>query len=142
MRSLMVACMFFLFPAVSFSQFGLAENALSEFKSIKFENIYTKVPTSGKLISIRIDGGTTYYICREKSGYAIYHLETRPMVGFKERIEQELRESGRKWDKQRPDELLYTKEAHEFEMKKLILKYSEAVWVRNEIVVENRDTGQ
>ncbi len=79
--------------------FGLAENALGEFRAIRYENVYTKVPTTGKLASIKItDNGKIYYICKEKSGYVIYNLEIRPIAGYKDKIEQELKEVGRKWD--------------------------------------------
>ncbi|HMK36309.1 MAG TPA: hypothetical protein VK463_14640 [Desulfomonilaceae bacterium] len=119
------------------ADFGLAENALGELRGTRYENVYTKVPTSGKLISIKItDSGKIYYICREKTGYAIYHLEVRPIAGFKEKIEQELKDTGRQWDRMHPDELLFTKERYDHELKKRLLKYSEAVWVRNEIIVE------
>jgi len=65
--------------------FGLAENSLSVFRAIKYENTYTKVPTTGKLVSIKMtDSGKTYYICREKSGYVIYSLEIRPIPSLKE----------------------------------------------------------
>ena len=118
-------------------EFGLAENLLSEFRAIKYENIYTKVPTSGKLVSIKIaDNGRIYYICREATGYVIYHLEIRPIDGFKEKIEKELRDKGRQWNLVHPDELLFTKERYNYDVKKTLQKYSEAVWVRNEIVIQ------
>ncbi len=121
------------------TDFGLAENSLSEFRAIKYENTYTKVPTTGKLVSIKMtDSGKIYYICREKSGYVIYHLEIRPIPGFKEKIEQDQKDTGKKWDKMHPDELLLTKEKHDYDMKKRMHKYSEAVWIRNEIVVEEQ----
>jgi hypothetical protein len=116
--------------------FGLAENILSEFGSIKFENHYTKVPTTGRLVSIKItDGGKIFYICREKNGYAIYNLEIRPMEGFKEKIEQDLKDKKQKLEKIYPDELLLTKDRYDYEVRKRLNKYSEAVWVRNEVVI-------
>ncbi|MGB6067352.1 MAG: hypothetical protein WBG50_21305 [Desulfomonilaceae bacterium] len=117
--------------------FGLAENSLSEFRAIRYENTYTKIPTTGKLVSIKIaDSGRIYYICREKSGYVIYNLEIRPIPDFKEKIEQELKDTGKKWDHAHLDELLLTKDKLDRDLKKKMNKYSEAVWVRNEIVVE------
>jgi hypothetical protein len=119
------------------TDFGLAENALGEFRSTRFENVYTKVPTTGKLVSIKItDAGKIYYICREKTGIVIYNLEIRPIPGYREKIEQELKDTGRKWDRMHPDELLFTKERYDSELRKKLNKYSEAVWVRNEIVIE------
>ena len=116
--------------------FGLAENVLSEFGAVKFENHYTKVPTTGRLVSIKItDGGKIFYICREKNGYAIYNLEIRPLEGFKEKIEQDLKDKKQKLEKIYPDELLLTKDRHDFAVRKRLNKYSEAVWIRNEIVV-------
>ncbi len=124
-------------PTVFGGEFGLAENSLSEFRAIKYENIYTKVPTSGKLVSIKItDNGRIYYICRETAGYVVYHLEVRPIDGFKEKIEKELKEKGRQWNLVHPDELLFTKERYNYDLKKILHKYSEAVWVRNEIVIQ------
>ena len=117
--------------------FGLAENSLSEFRAIKYENTYTKIPTTGKLVSVKVtDSGTIYYICREKSGYVIYHLDMRPIPDFKDKIKQELKDAGKKWDHAHLDELLLTKEKLDRDLKKAMNKYSEAVWVRNEIVVE------
>jgi hypothetical protein len=122
---------------VQANDFGLAENALSEFRAIKYENMYTKVPTTGKLVSIKMtDSGKVYYICREKSGYVIYNLEIRPVQGFAEKIEQDQKDTGKKWDRMHPDELLLTKEKHELDQKRRMRKYSEAVWIRNEIVIE------
>ncbi len=119
------------------ADFGLAENSLGGFRAIRYENVYTKVPTSGKLVSIKItDSGRIYYICREKSGYAIYHLETRLMEGYREKIEQEVKEKSRQWDKVHPDELLFTKRRYERELNQRLNKYKEAVWIRNEIIVE------
>jgi hypothetical protein len=137
---------FFLFAVSLFAavparsaDFGLAENALGEFSGTRYENVYTRVPTTGKLVSIKItDNGRVYYICREKTGYAIYHLEFRPIPGYKEKLEQELKDAGRKWDRTHPDELLFTKERYDTELRKKLSKYSEAVWVRNEIVVDQQ----
>jgi len=118
------------------SDFGLAENILSQYGAVKFENHYTRVPTTGKLVSIKItDGGKIFYICREKNGYAIYNLEIRPLEGFKDKIEQDLKNKPQKLEKIHPDELLLTKERHDYEVNKRLNKYSEAVWIRNEIVV-------
>lgn len=122
---------------VAAADFGLPQNALSEFGSVRFENIYTKVPTSGKLISIKIgDNGKVFYICREKAGYVIYNLEIRPIEKFRDKIEEEIKEQSKQWDKIYPDELLFTKDRYNADLIKRIKKYSEAVWVRNEIVVE------
>jgi hypothetical protein len=120
------------------AEFGLAENILSEFGAIRYENHYTKVPTTGKLVSIKIaDGGKIFYICREKNGYAIYNLEIRPLEGFKEKIEQDLKDKKQKPEKIYPEELLLTKDRHDYEVRKRLNKYSEAVWIRNEIVIPN-----
>jgi hypothetical protein len=141
MRLLTISLLFVMsiltaIPARS-ADFGLAENALGEFSGTRYENVYTKVPTTGKLVSLKItDNGRIYYICREKNGYAIYHLEFRPVPGYKEKLEQELKDAGRKWDRTHPDELLFTKERYDTELRKKLSKYSEAVWVRNEIVVD------
>ncbi|MDD3471825.1 MAG: hypothetical protein PHS86_03495 [Syntrophaceae bacterium] len=122
-----------------FADFGLAENSLSEYRAIRYENIYTKVPTTGKLVSIKIaDDGVIYYICREKNSYAIYHLEIRPMENFKDKIEQDSKDKTKKWEKIHPEELLLTKDRHDYEVKKKLKKYSEAVWIRNEIVIDSR----
>ena len=116
--------------------FGLAENILSQYGAVKFENHYTRIPTTGKLVSIKItDGGKIFYICREKNSYAIYNLEIRPLEGFKDKIEQDLKNKPQKLEKIHPDELLLTKERHDYEVNKRLNKYSEAVWIRNEIVV-------
>lgn len=123
-------------PCRPASDFGLAENFLSEYGAIRFENVYTKVPTTGKLVSLKItDNGTVYYICREKSGIVIYHLQIRPMEKFKEKIEAEIKETKRNWNKVHPDELLFTKERRDRNLNSKIKKYSEAVWIRNEIVL-------
>ena len=117
-------------------EFGLAENVLSEYGAVRFETHYTRVPTTGQLVSIKItDGGKIFYICRERNGYAIYNLEIRPLEGFKDKIEQNLKNKPQKLEKINPDELLLTKERLEFETRKRLNKYSEAVWIRNEIVV-------
>jgi hypothetical protein len=117
-------------------RFGIAENALSEFGAIRYENVYTKVPTSGKLVSLRItDAGRIYYICREESGYVVYHLKIRPMKGFEQRLQKELSETGQQWDSLYPDELLLTKQRSSLDVRRKLHKYCEAVWVRNEIVI-------
>jgi hypothetical protein len=122
---------------VEAGDFGLAQNALSEFGAVRFENIYTKVPTTGKLVSIKIgDNGKVFYICREKAGYVIYNLEIRPIDKFRDKIEEEIKEQSKQWDKIYPDELLFTRERYNSDLLKRIRKYSEAVWVRNEVVVE------
>ncbi len=139
MRSWLIVVCCFLLQAVptQAGDFGLAESVLGEYGAIRYENTYTKVPTSGKLIAIRItDKGTIYYICREKSGYVIYHLEIRPMKDYAERVEQEIKEKSRNWTGRHPDELLLTKERVAKDIKRKNKKYHEAVWVRNEIVVQ------
>jgi hypothetical protein len=121
----------------SAGDFGLAENALGEYKAVRYENIYTRVPTTGKLVSLKVaDSGRVYYICKEKSGFVIYHLEIRPIEGFREKIEQDLKDKTKKWDKVHPDELLVTRDRVDQDLKKRMNKYSEAVWVRNEIVID------
>jgi hypothetical protein len=127
--------------------FGLQENALGEFKAVRYENVYTKVPTSGKLVAIKItDSGKIYYICKEKSGYVIYNLEIRPPEGFQEKIQQELKKKTRNWAHVNPDDLVFTKEIFERELKRQLSKDSEAVWVRNEIIIDDsgksRSSGQ
>lgn len=118
------------------ADFGLAENVLGGFGAIRYENTYTKVPTSGKIVSIKItDSGTIYYICREKAGYVIYHLEIRPLKGHEKKVERVLKDKSRKWNRSHPDELLLTKDRLEKELGKLN-KFREAVWIRNEIVVD------
>lgn len=118
-------------------EFGLAENALSEFGAIRYENIYTKVPTSGKLVSLRItDNGRIYYICREETGYVVYHLKIRPMKGFEEKFRKELKEKGRQWDSLYPEELLLTRKRSSVDLGRKLHKYCEAIWVRNEILVQ------
>jgi hypothetical protein len=122
-------------PASS-PDFGLAENALDQFRTVRHENVYTQIPTTGKLVSLKItDSGKIYYICRETTGYVIYHLDIRPVEGYEEKIRQELREKGKQWDRTNPDDLLLTKEQYEQEFKRRLSKYSDAVWVRNEIVI-------
>lgn len=117
--------------------FGLAESVLGEYGAVRYENTYTKVPTSGKLIAIKItDSGTIYYICREKTGYVIYHLESRLMKNYKEKVEREIKDESRKWSSKHPDELLLTKERVKKEIQEKYKKYHEAVWVRNEIVIQ------
>lgn len=119
------------------TDFGPQENALGDFKGVRYENIYTKVPTSGKLVAIKItDSGKIYYICKEKSGYVIYNLEIRPPEGFQEKIQQELKKKIRNWANVNPDELVFTKETVERELRRQLFKDSEAVWVRNEIIIE------
>ena len=126
-----------LFPGfLHAAEFGLAENILGLYGAIRYENTYTRVPTSGKIVAIKItDSGTTYYICREKSGYVIYHLEIRPMKGHKKKVEQVLKEESRKWNASHPNELFLTKGRFDEELEKL-KKYREAVWIRNEVLVD------
>jgi hypothetical protein len=129
------------------TDFGPQESALGEFKGVRYENIYTKVPTSGKLVAIKItDSGKIYYICKEKSGYVIYNLEIRPPEGFQDKIQQELKKKTRNWGHVNPDELVFTREIFERELKRQLSKDSEAVWVRNEIIIEepvqSRSAGQ
>jgi len=119
------------------AEFGLAENSLGEFRSVRYENVYTKVPTTGKLVSIKItDSGKIFYICREQNGYAIYHLEIRAIEGYRDKINQELQQMSQNWDRLHPDELLFSKELRDKELVRKVHRYCEAVWVRNEIVVD------
>ncbi|MFH1112590.1 MAG: hypothetical protein V1792_01590 [Pseudomonadota bacterium] len=137
MRSWLIGVCCLLLPAVPAraGDFGLAESVLGEYGAIRYENTYTKVPTSGKLVSIKIsDKGTVHYICREKSGYVIYHLEIRPMKDYAEKVEQEIKDKSRNWSGRHPDDLLLTKERVTKEIERNYKKYHEAVWVRNEIV--------
>ena len=95
------------------------------------------MPTSGKLAAIKIaDNGKVFYVCREKTGYVIYNLEIRPIEGFKDKIEQEVKDKSKQWDRVHPDELLFTKERYDYDLKRRLKKYSEAVWIRNEIVID------
>ena len=133
--ALVIACLE-MSPGLA-GDFGLAENSLGEFRAIRYENVYTKVPTSGKLAAIKItDNGKVFYVCREKTGYVIYNLEIRPIEGFKDKIEQEVKDKSKQWDRVHPDELLFTKERYDYDLKKRLKKYSEAVWIRNEIVID------
>jgi len=118
-------------------EFGMVENPLSEYRAVKYESMYTKVPTTGKLVSVKItDTGKIFYICREKTGFVIYNLEIRPIEGFKDKIEKELKEKSEKWELMLPDELLFTKDRYDRELKRRLKKYCEVVWVRNEILIE------
>lgn len=119
------------------AEFGLAENALGEFRAVRYENVYTKVPTSGKLVSLKIaDNGRIYYICREETGYVVYHVEIRPIKGLEEKLRKGLKEKSRRWDSLYPDELLLTRERNDLDLSRRLHGYCEAVWVRNEILVE------
>jgi hypothetical protein len=121
---------------VSSGEFASPEDPLRGVRSIRYENVYTKVPSPGKLVAIKItDDGKTYYVCQEKTGYVIYHLDVRPVEALKEKMEGELNELSRKWDATSPNELLFTRKRFEAELKKRIYRYSDAVWVRNEIIV-------
>ena len=132
-----ICCLLMMAVPTRAGDFGLAESVVGEYGAVRYENTYTKVPTSGKLISIRItDKGTIYYICREKSGYVIYHLEIRPMKDYEQKVEQEIEEKSRNWTGRHPDKLLLTKDRVKKEIKEKYKKYHEAVWVRNEIVVQ------
>jgi hypothetical protein len=137
MVALTIFSLLLVAQSVGSSDFRPAENPLSQYRSVRYENVYTKVPTSGKLVAIKItDNGTTYYICREKSGYAIYHLEFRPAENFRDKMQQELKDKSRNWEKTNSDELLLTKDAYDREAKRQMNKYMDAIWVRNEIIVE------
>jgi hypothetical protein len=110
-------------------------DALRDVRSTRIENQFTKVPTTGKLVSVKMtDSGRTYYICREGRSYVIYHLEIRPIEGLKDQLDLELKELRKRWDDVIPEELLFTKKRHETEIQRRIRRYSEAVWVRNRIV--------
>lgn len=123
------------------AEFGQRQSALGQFKGIRYENIYTKVPTTGKLVSIKVtDTGKIYYICKEKSGYVIYNLEIRPPEGFQEKFQQEWKKKSRSWANMNPDELLVTREIFERELRRQLSKDSEAVWVRNEIIIDEPPT--
>ncbi len=118
-------------------KFGLAEHALNGFRSVEYENTYTVVPSSGKLVAIKVtDSGKVFYICKEETGYVIYHLEIRASPGMKEKIDAELAELGRKWETVQQDELLLTKERLTEEFRKRINRYCDAVWVRNAVILE------
>jgi hypothetical protein len=124
-------------------EFGPAENALGEYRGIRYENVYTRVPTKGKLISIRVaDNGRIFYICKEGAGFAIYHLEVRPMESFRSAIEDEVKKAGKKWDEVMPDDLLLTQDRMDLELRKQVRKYSEAVWVRNEVLIEEESAAK
>ena len=119
------------------SDFGTAENALGKFKAVKYRQTFTKVPSPGRLVSIKItDSGKTYYICKEKCGFVIYHTEIRPVGRFRTTIEKELHKWTGNWDKISPNELLFTQDRYHDELNRRIYKYSDVVWVRNEILVE------
>ena len=123
------------------AEFGQRQSVLGEFKGIRYENVYTKVPTTGKLVSVKItDTGKIYYICKEKSGYVIYNLEIRPAEGFQEKFQQEWKKKSRNWANMNPDELLFTREIFERELRRQLSKDSEAVWVRNEIIIDEPTT--
>ncbi len=123
--------------------FGPLQSSLGEFRGIRYENLYTKVPTSGKLVSIKItDTGKIYYICKEKSGFVIYNLEIRPPEGFQEKVQQEWKKKTRNWTNINPDELLATREIFERELRRQLSKDSEAVWVRNEIMIDEPTKSQ
>lgn len=118
-------------------EFGIAGNPLSEYAAVKYESIYTRVPTTGKLVSVKMtDSGKIFYICREKTGFVIYNLEIRPIEGFKDKIEKDLKDKGEKWELMLPDELLFTKDRYDRELKRRLKKYCEIVWVRNEIRID------
>jgi hypothetical protein len=123
--------------AASEPQAKSAQDALDGVRSVRIERISTRVPSPGKLAAIRItDSGRIYYICREGNGYAIYHLEIRPVEGFKDKIAEEVKAISEKWDAILKDQLVFTKDTRDEELRKRVQRYSEAVWVRNEIIVE------
>ncbi|MBM3299482.1 MAG: hypothetical protein FJY85_05980 [Deltaproteobacteria bacterium] len=131
------ACFFVLGIVAWAADFGPPENSLKQFRAIRYENVHIKVPTSGNLVSIKItDSGKVYYICREESGYVIYHLEIRPIEGFREKIENELKEKSLEWNRLHQDELLLTRDRYDSDVRQKIHKYCDAVWVRNEILVD------
>lgn len=110
-------------------------DSLRDVRSTRIENQFTKVPTTGKLVSVKMtDSGRTYYICKERGSYVIYHLEIRPLEGLKDQLEEELRDLKKRWDDVLPGELLFTKHRYETETHRRIQRYSEAVWVRNRII--------
>jgi hypothetical protein len=116
-------------------RFHAAADSLERFHGVRYENLYTRVPTSGKLVGVRItDKGATYYICRERGGYVIYHVEIRPIEKLKSKLQAELAKLRREWDRVHPDELLFTKKRFDEEVKRRIRRYSDAVWIRNEVV--------
>ncbi len=116
---------------------GPTDNSSRVFRSTRYEQTFTRVPSTGQLVGVKVaDNGRMYYICKEKTGYVIYHQEIRPATEFKDKIEQEMKDWSRKWDNVNPDELVFTKERYYDELKKRVHRYSDLVWVRNEIVVE------
>ncbi len=124
-------------------KFPVAEDSLGEFNAVRYENVYTRVPTSGKLVGVRItENGTIYYICREGPGYVIYHLEIRPVEKLKPKMEAELANLRRDWERILPDELLFTKKRYEEEVKRRIRRYSNAVWIRNEVLTGRVKSGK
>ena len=134
--AIILATLSLVSASIGRAQFELGEDALREYRSIRFENIYTRVPSTGKLVAIKIaDNGKTYYVCKEQTGYVVYHVEIRPVDGLKERLDKELKQLGKKWDKVHQDELLFSKQRYEEELRNLLHRYCDAVWVRNEIVV-------
>jgi len=115
---------------------GPTPDPLRLFKAVRLENMATRVPSPGKLVSIKItNSGRTYYICKEKNGYAIYHLEVRLVEGAKAKIEEDIKALGEKWDGVLEDELVFTNDTRKNEIRKRLYQYSEAVWIRNEIIV-------
>lgn len=116
--------------------FELGEDALGGYHGTRYVNKYTRVPTTGKLAAVKIaDDGKTYYICKEKTGFVIYHVEIRPINQLKTKLDEEIETLTEKWDTLHKDELLFTKHRYEEEVNKIVQKYSEAVWIRNEIVL-------
>ena len=124
-------------------KFSVAEDSLGEFNAVRYENVYTRVPTSGKLVGVRItENGTTYYICREGKGYVIYHVEIRPVEKLKPKMEEELAKLRRDWERILPDELVFTKKRYDEEVRRRIRRYSDAVWIRNEVVTGSVKSGK
>jgi hypothetical protein len=134
-RAFVLLILIAAFPAYA-GEFGIPENILNDYRAVRHESVYTKVPTTGKLVSVKItDSGRVFYVCRERTGYVIYSLEIRPIAGFEEKVREELKNSGRNWNADHPNELLYTKDFADAQIRRRLSKYTEAVWVRNEIVV-------
>ncbi len=50
------------------------------------------------------------------------------MAGFREKIREELKDTGRNWNRAHPDDLLYTKELGDSDLRRKLSKYTEAVW--------------
>ncbi len=46
-RIIVFVLLFTAFPAYA-GEFGIAENSLNDYRSVRYESVYTKVPTTGK----------------------------------------------------------------------------------------------